>query len=88
MEKALYQSIGRTPSELERRTYPLKNEYVKRPGLVHFLKAKYDQQGVEILTAQSSAMLSSFASANCLAILPMNEETWNEGDQIETIILP
>jgi len=42
----------------------------KKPGLTHFLKSIAAGEQVEILEGQESFMLSSFALANCLVILP------------------
>ena len=73
---------------LEKRTLKLTSDYTKSKNLTHFLKAKCYGDKVAILGAQSSAMLSSFASANCLACLPEGQSEWKKGDAIEVYILP
>ncbi len=63
----------------------LKNDFQTSPNLTHFLKARTDGKNVEILGAQSSAMLSSFVDANCLAISPEGEEKLTSGNSIQVI---
>lgn len=46
------------------------NDYAKKPGLTHFLKGIATGDQVEILEGQESFLLSSFAHANCLVIIP------------------
>lgn len=73
---------------LEKRILKLKTNYNKSVKMSHFLKAFYTSNEVEILNSQSSAMLSSFATANCIAILEEGRESWAKGDEIEVYILP
>ncbi len=46
------------------------NDYIKKPGLTHFLKGLATDDQVEILEGQESFLLSSFAKANCLVVIP------------------
>jgi molybdopterin molybdotransferase len=62
-------------------------DYKKTAKLTHFLKARILEGKVEILTGQSSAMLNSFVTANCIAKLESGREEWSEGDEISVIPL-
>ena len=73
---------------LEKRTLSLINSYKKTSNLSHFLKAFYSGDDVEILNSQSSAMLSSFAIANCILYMQENKEVWEVGDKVEAYIFP
>jgi molybdopterin molybdotransferase len=46
------------------------NDYTKKPGLTHFLKGFASGDHVDILEGQESFLLSSFANANCLVVIP------------------
>lgn len=63
----------------------LTSSYSRKGSFTHFLKAHIQNNQVTILNAQSSAMLSSFAAANCLACFPGEQENWNTGDLITVI---
>ena len=67
---------------------PLGKPFEKTAGLTHFLKGIYDGKAVEILGAQESFRLSSFARANCL--VQIEEETMmvNEREEVEIHLLP
>lgn len=67
---------------------PLAEPFGKKSGLTHFLKAKASGGQVQILPAQSSAMLSAFAEANCLVIADEEREQWLAGEEISFIPLP
>lgn len=73
---------------LEKRTLKLTSPYKKTKNLSHFLKARYFENDVTILNAQSSAMLSSFAEANCLVHMTEEQETWEAGDEVNAYVLP
>ncbi|WP_264538369.1 gephyrin-like molybdotransferase Glp [Flavobacterium sp. N1736] len=47
-----------------------------------FLKALYDETTVTILEGQSSAMLNTFAIANCLLIVPNDIEILKKGQEV------
>jgi molybdopterin molybdotransferase len=51
-----------------------------------FLKAKYAHNEVEILEGQSSAMLRTFATANCLIYLEAHK-TITAGSEVEVLII-
>lgn len=73
---------------LEKRILNLTNDFEKSNKLSHFLKAYYNENDVEILNHQSSAMLRSFATANCIVLLEEKREHWKKGDSVEVFILP
>lgn len=61
----------------------LLNDYKKKAGLTHFLKAMVDDNGITILPDQESYKLTSFAMANCLAIIPEDASEVKKGEFIE-----
>lgn len=66
----------------------LQNDYVKKPGMTHFLKGSYDDEQVSILTSQASFQLNSFAQANCLIVLDEEVENVKRGTRVEVHLLP
>lgn len=66
----------------------LQSAYKKTAKMTHFLKARSSNGEVEILSAQSSAMLSTFVQANCLVIMEQQRENWEVGDTVTAIMLP
>ena len=80
--------MGNANSTLEVRRLKLTKDYKKSVNLSHILKARQNGNSVEILNAQSSAMLSSFAFTNCLAFLQDGRETWLSGDEVDVFMLP
>lgn len=69
-------------------TVPMSNAFKKPAGLQHFMKAIYDGKFVNIPTGQESYKLSSFAIANCLAVIPEFITQLHEGDRITIHLLP
>lgn len=67
---ALKKMCGREFSGLKKTSHQLITPYEKKPGLAHFLKSRLSEKGAEILEAQSSAMLNTFATANALVFIP------------------
>ncbi|MFN6946473.1 MAG: hypothetical protein ACK4ND_16115, partial [Cytophagaceae bacterium] len=65
----------------------LSNSYSKKTGLANFLKAKVNNDEVEILTGQESFILLSYAEANALVYLPQEISTVSPGDQVEVHML-
>lgn len=49
---------------------PVLNEFYKKPGLTHFLKAHYSTNGVSLLGSQESFNLLAFNQANCIVEIP------------------
>jgi molybdopterin molybdotransferase len=66
----------------------LKHDFKKVKGLTQFLKAYFANGEVEILEAQESYRLRSFATANCLVTLHENELSYKKGDMVTIRLLP
>jgi molybdopterin molybdotransferase len=66
----------------------LEEGYAKPNGLTCFLKAYYNGQTVRIQTGQESYKLSSFAEANCLAVLPEKSTEVKAGEVVKVHLLP
>ena len=66
----------------------LKNDYKKVKGLTQFLKAYIEEGEVEILEAQESYRLRSFASANCLVSLDEHRLDYEKGETVSVRMLP
>jgi len=58
------------------------SDYNKKSGLTHFLKGFASGDHVEILEGQESFLLSSFAKANCLAIIPSFSTGVKSGEKV------
>ena len=84
-------AIGRmmhSPKSTESKQVPLEHDHQKPAGLTHFLKGLYNGQTVSLKTGQESYKLSSFASANCLAVFPEGETIFSKGQLIDIHLLP
>jgi molybdopterin molybdotransferase len=66
----------------------LKNDFKKVKGLTQFLKAYIADGEVEILEAQESYRLRSFANANCLVALDENRPAYEKGETVTVRLLP
>jgi molybdopterin molybdotransferase len=69
-------------------TARLKDDFKKVKGLTQFLKAYYADGEVEILEAQESYRLRSFASANCLVALDEHRLSYDRGEMVTVRLLP
>ncbi|MFP5469981.1 MAG: gephyrin-like molybdotransferase Glp [Bacteroidia bacterium] len=78
---------GKPNPFLEKQTVKLSSTYIKKKGLAHLLKGRINNGYAEVLPNQSSAMLSSFASANALLIIEADTEHLSEGEFVEAIML-
>lgn len=85
---AIQKMLGKSDLGLKTLTLPLQGTYAKTPTMTHFLKGKILADSVEILSDQSSAMLSSFAHADCLIHFDADTESWASGDQVTVTLLP
>ena len=85
---AIQKLMGHSILHLEKRTLRLAASFKKSPNLSAFLKADFKDDQVEILNAQSSAMLSAFSVANCLVYLEEGRETWQKDELVLTYLLP
>lgn len=63
-------------------------DYQKRPGLTYFLKGKFTEGKVTLLSGQESFRLHSFAQANCLVRLEEGRDTYQTGDAALVYMLP
>ena len=66
----------------------LKDDFKKVKGLTQFLKAYFADGEVEILEAQESYRMRSFATANCLVALGENRLTYEKGEIVTVRLLP
>lgn len=66
----------------------LKTAFSKPAGLTHFLKARYFDGNAELLDAQESYRMSSFANANCLIVAEEERTGYESGETVEVHILP
>ena len=73
---------------LEQRQVRIQSDIKKSAKLANYLKGKTRGNEVSVLGAQSSAMLSSFAEANCFIYLEEGREEWNKGDEVTVFMLP
>ena len=80
--------LTQNPLSLEVRRVPLLKAFSKKARLTHFLKGVYDGRTVEVLGAQESFRLSSYARAGCL--VRIEEETMEvpQGSEVEIHLLP
>ena len=67
---------------------PLLKSYQKSVLLTHFLKGKYDGKTVEILGAQESFRLSSYAKANCLVKIDEEVMECKSGELVDVHLFP
>ncbi len=81
------EKIMRMPTCIKKIKARMSHDYRKNVGLTHFLKGSYDGESVTPLHAQESYRLQSFAQANCLIILPEEDDTFLAGDDIEAYLL-
>lgn len=86
---ALLRSMGSRDPFLTALRAPLKDGFRKKAGRACFLKAKISaDRSVAILENQGSHMMSSFAAADCLVVLPEEKEEFEKGEEVEIHLLP
>ncbi|MBI2981456.1 MAG: molybdopterin molybdotransferase MoeA [Deltaproteobacteria bacterium] len=69
----------------------LKKSCSKKEGLTHFVRGRFfgkKGNSVMLLEKQGSHMMTSFAGANCLVVLPEEREGFERGDEVEVHLLP
>ncbi|MCB9225328.1 MAG: molybdopterin molybdotransferase MoeA [Crocinitomicaceae bacterium] len=66
----------------------LTHSFIKKGSRAGILKAQACNDEVVIMGAQSSAMLSSFANANALVIIPSETTEIKKGEKVKTLLLP
>ncbi len=83
------QSLGASYGRLRTLTAVMQNGFHKKAGLTHFLKGKlHDDGSVQVLDRQGSHMMSSFAAADCLVVVPEETEELQKGDRVVVHLLP
>lgn len=85
---ALEIMTGRQVPYLLEKTAVLKGTVKKSATLSLFLKGRTRGEQVEVMEAQSSAMLRSFVHADCLISLPEGITELAEGERVKIIMLP
>ncbi len=83
----LQKMIGRKTSFLPVKKAKLSGVFDKTPNLGFFMKGFCENDCVSILSAQSSAMLSSFIEANCLIFLEEGKQHWENGDEVQIYMI-
>jgi len=87
----IYPSLQKFQSEefkgCTRIQLPFASKYSRKAQRSEFLKGKITANKVEVLNAQSSAMLSSFSMADCLIYVPDSVSSYDENDLVECLIL-
>jgi molybdopterin molybdotransferase len=79
---------GKKNPGLKTQLLSLKERYEKKGDRAEFLKATIEGEQIEILTAQSSAMLKSFAVSNALVYLPADYKgILPAGEKVKTYLL-
>jgi molybdopterin molybdotransferase len=85
---AIRKMTGLYPIFLEEKTLTLLKEIGNKGGEVNFLRGRFYRNTVMPLKHQSSHMLSSFAKANCLIVVPKNRKLLKKGEKVKVHILP
>ena len=85
---ALQKMMNNNVFELPRVTAKSLSKFVKHGDRPQFLKAIYNNEEVEILEGQSSAMLQTFALSNAFVYMPEDLSNIEVGDSVEVILLP
>ncbi|MBZ4044121.1 molybdopterin molybdotransferase MoeA [Flavobacterium hibisci] len=82
---AIRNRMGFSDIHLPKVIRKLNTDIKNTSGKTLFLKALYDETHVAVLEGQSSAMLNTFATANCLLIVP-NDVEMIEKEQFVTLL--
>jgi len=85
---AIRKMTGAAELNLEKREVTLRDDYSKRAGLTHFLKGFVSGNEVQLLNSQSSSMLNSFATANCLIRIDEEQSEVPAGTTVSVYMLP
>jgi molybdopterin molybdotransferase len=73
---------------LKKQTATLSTSWKKAAGLTHFLKGQMHGTVVDILDAQESYRMSSFAIADCLIVLPEEDTHFIKGETVDIHLIP
>lgn len=79
---------GKEKLHLKHEIRKITQDYSKKTGLAHFLKASCTAEEVTVLEAQESFMMKSFAKANCFIFLREDITQVKAGDEVEIHLLP
>lgn len=82
---ALKKRLGFTDIHLPKMNRKITTAYQNKTGKTLFLKGLYDDECVTILESQSSAMLNTFAVANCFIYIPHTVEGIQENQEVQII---
>jgi molybdopterin molybdotransferase len=85
---ALRKMMGHYPIFLQEKNLVLLKEISTKGGKVNFLRGRAYNDKVIPLKFQDSHMLSTFAKANCLIVVPKNKKLLKKGEQVRVQILP
>lgn len=85
---ALQKMMNNNDVELPRIKAKSLSKFIKHGDRPQFLKAIYNNEEVEILEGQSSAMLQTFALSNAFVYIPEDVSNIEIGDVLEVILLP
>ncbi|MDI1356013.1 MAG: molybdopterin molybdotransferase MoeA [bacterium] len=80
---SLLQLMGIPVNTRSKILLPLRKAYSKKPGLTHFLKGKIHGHEVEVLPAQESYLMNSFAAADCIIQLEEEKNEFERGSLVE-----
>ncbi|MEE9252521.1 MAG: gephyrin-like molybdotransferase Glp [Thermodesulfobacteriota bacterium] len=80
--------LGLYPVFLDEKTLTLGKEVTDKAGRVNFLRARAYRDTVMPLVPQQSHMLSAFAEANCLLVVPENRKFLRKGEKVKVHSLP
>lgn len=78
--------IGKEFKGLSSAELPIAHDYQRKGDRTVILKGKYQKDGVHVLGGQSSAMLSSFATADGLIVIYNNQNEVKQGDLVQVLL--
>lgn len=79
--------MGFARTELKQIQLPVLNDYEKKAGLTHFLKAQINEQGAELLSHQESYKMNSFAIADVLIEVEEDKTIIQKNDLVKVYLL-
>ncbi len=85
---ALRKMMGHSRIYLEEKSLPLLKTIKSKDDKVNFLSGSVSSGSVMPLQNQKSHMLSSFAMANCLIVVPKYRKILKRGENVKVHILP
>ncbi len=85
---AIKTMMGANEPQLLKIKGKMAHDFTKKGDRAHFLKAQIRENLVTVHSGQSSAMLSSFANANCLLFLDETDHTVLKGQDVSVLMLP